>query len=109
MLQDAGHGEERSGHGAVSTRCRLGYCHITAPITGRVGLRLVDPGNVVHGDRATTPLAVVTQMQPITVVFTIPEDDLGAGAAADCGSKAKLTVDAFDRASADARWRPGSC
>ena len=49
---------------------------MTAPITGRVGLRLVDPGNVVQAT-ARTPLAVITQFQPITVVFTIPEDNLG--------------------------------
>ena len=45
------------------------YCHIVSPITGRVGLRLVDPGNVVQANGATV-LAVVTQIQPITVVFT---------------------------------------
>src|SRR5207302_982547 len=55
---------------------QLGYCHITAPISGRVGLRLVDPGNVVQAS-GTTTLAVITQLQPITVIFTIPEDSLG--------------------------------
>jgi len=53
----------------------LSYCHITSPITGRVGLRLVDPGNLVTAGGSTT-LVVVTQLQPITVVFTISEDDL---------------------------------
>lgn len=51
------------------------YCHIVSPVTGRVGLRLVDPGNYVQ-TTASTGLAVITQMQPITVIFPIPEDDL---------------------------------
>lgn len=51
------------------------YCHITAPISGRVGLRLVDPGNLVTAN-ATTTLVVITETQPITVVATISEDSL---------------------------------
>ncbi len=51
------------------------YCHIVSPVTGRVGLRLVDPGNFVQTSNSTG-LAVVTQLQPITVIFPIPEDDL---------------------------------
>jgi multidrug efflux system membrane fusion protein len=51
------------------------YCRITSPISGRVGLRLVDPGNIVHASDATG-LVVVTQLQPITVIFTIAEDSL---------------------------------
>jgi len=51
------------------------YTHIVSPISGRVGLRLVDPGNYVQPSN-TTGIAVVTQLQPITVVFAIPEDDL---------------------------------
>jgi membrane fusion protein, multidrug efflux system len=51
------------------------YCHIVSPVTGRIGLRLVDPGNYVQTGN-NTGLAVVTQLQPITVVFPIPEDDL---------------------------------
>ena len=70
------------------------YCHIVAPITGRVGLRLVDPGNVVQAN-GTTPLAVITQIQPITVVFTVAEDDLGQ-IQSQLGKGAKLEVDAFD-------------
>ena len=55
----------------------LVYCHITSPITGQVGLRLVDPGNYVQvGD--ATGLLVITQMQPITVIFTVPEDNVPA-------------------------------
>ena len=51
------------------------YCHIVSPVTGRVGLRLVDPGNYVQTSNSTG-IAVVTQVQPITVIFPIPEDDL---------------------------------
>ena len=55
---------------------QLGFCHITAPFDGKVGLRLVDPGNVVQST-GTLTLAVITQIQPITVIFTIAEDNLG--------------------------------
>ncbi len=51
------------------------YTKITAPISGRIGLRLVDPGNIVHATD-TTGLAVITQIEPITVIFTLPEDNL---------------------------------
>ena len=71
------------------------YCHIVAPITGKVGLRLVDPGNVVQSSGALT-LAVITQMQPITVIFTISEDNL-ALVQKQLGKKAKLSVEAYDR------------
>lgn len=53
----------------------LDYCHITSPIDGRVGLRLVDPGNIVQAN-GTTPLVIVAQLQPITVEFTVAEDDI---------------------------------
>ena len=53
----------------------ISYCHIVSPITGYIGLRLVDPGNYVQTTN-NTGIAVVTQLQPITVVFPIPEDDL---------------------------------
>jgi multidrug efflux system membrane fusion protein len=53
----------------------LVYCHITAPITGRIGLRLVDVGNIIHATD-TTGLAVITQLDPIAVVFALPEDDV---------------------------------
>ena len=58
-----------------SAKVQLSYAHITSPIDGRVGLRLVDPGNVIAAN-GTSPLVVVTQVQPITVVFTVPEDSL---------------------------------
>jgi len=74
---------------------QVGYCHITAPITGRVGLRLVDPGNVVQAN-GTTTLAVITEVQPITVIFTIAEDSL-AQVQAQTRQGKRLDVDAFDR------------
>jgi len=60
-----------------SIRVQLAYCRITSPIDGRVGLRAVDAGNIVH---AADPggLVVITQLQPITVVFTLPEDSIPA-------------------------------
>jgi multidrug efflux system membrane fusion protein len=62
--------------GAIDTdKLNLSYCHITAPVTGRVGLRLVDPGNYVQTS-STTGLVVLTQLQPISVIFVLPEDDI---------------------------------
>lgn len=74
---------------------QVDFCHIVAPISGRVGLRLVDPGNVVQAN-GTTPLVVVTQIQPITAVFTIAEDSLGQ-VQPRLRQRAKLEVDAYDR------------
>jgi membrane fusion protein, multidrug efflux system len=94
VLQDEG--TVKLDQGAVQyDQIQVGYCHITAPFTGRVGLRLVDPGNVVQSTGATT-LAVITQLQPITIIFTIPEDYLGQ-VQPRLRQHAKLTVDAFDR------------
>jgi multidrug efflux system membrane fusion protein len=78
-----------------SARIQLNYCRITSPITGRVGLRLVDAGNIV---RATDPtgLLVITQLQPITVVFPIAEDSLPL--VLDKLKKGeRLSVEAYDR------------
>ncbi len=58
-----------------NAKLQIVYCHITAPITGRIGLRQVDPGNIVHATDAN-PMFVITQLQPITVLFTLPEDQL---------------------------------
>jgi membrane fusion protein, multidrug efflux system len=60
-----------------STRVQLAYCRITSPIDGRAGLRQVDPGNIVHAADAGG-IVVITQLQPIAVVFTIPEDSIPA-------------------------------
>jgi membrane fusion protein, multidrug efflux system len=74
VLQDRG--TVKSDQGTLQfDQVQLAFTNITSPITGRVGLRLVDPGNLAVASSAT-PLAVVTQLQPITVVFTIPEDDV---------------------------------
>lgn len=74
---------------------QVSFCHITAPIAGRVGLRLVDPGNLVQAS-GTTPLVVVTQDRPITVVFTVSEDDLGE-LRARLTENAALPIEALDR------------
>jgi multidrug efflux system membrane fusion protein len=58
-----------------NARLQLVYSHITAPIGGRIGLRLVDPGNIVRATDSNG-LAVITQLEPITVIFSIPEDSL---------------------------------
>src|SRR5580704_10087946 len=89
-------GTVKNDHGAVDyDQLQLDYCHITAPITGQVGLRLVDPGNVVQSS-GTMALAVITQLEPITVIFTLPEDSLGP-VLARLRAQAKLDVDALDR------------
>lgn len=89
-------GTVKNDRGTVEyDRLQVAFCHITAPIAGRVGLRLVDPGNVVQS-AGTVSLAVVTQLEPVTVIFTIPEDSLEQ-AEAGMRKKADLSVDAFDR------------
>jgi membrane fusion protein, multidrug efflux system len=60
-----------------NAKLNLSYCHITAPVEGRIGLRLVDPGNMVHASD-TNAMLVITQLQPIAVLFTLPEDSLPA-------------------------------
>ncbi len=74
---------------------QVAYCHITSPINGRVGLRLVDPGNLVTAN-GTTALLVITQIQPITVVFTLAEDNLGE-VVDEMQHGTKLPVEAWDR------------
>ena len=78
-----------------SARLNLDYCHITSPTNGRVGLRLVDPGNIVH-TIDTRALLVITQNQPVTVIFSIPEDDLPRVTKA-IRAVSQLRVDAYDR------------
>jgi len=78
-----------------SAKLNLVYCQITAPINGRVGLRLVDPGNIVHATD-TNGLVVITQLQPITVIFPIPEDSLPQ-VLAGLKSGKHQPVEAFDR------------
>ena len=78
-----------------NAKLQLVYCRITSPISGRVGLRLVDPGNIVHGTDANG-LVVITQLQPITVIFTIPEDSLPQ-VQQQIRAGRRLAVDAYDR------------
>jgi membrane fusion protein, multidrug efflux system len=77
-------------------KVNLAYCHITSPIDGRVGLRLVDPGNIVQAN-GTTPLVVITQLQPITVEFNVSEDSVPQIMQA-IHSGRQLEADAYDRA-----------
>ena len=77
-------------------KVNLAYCHITSPINGRVGLRLVDPGNIVQAN-GTTPLVVITQLQPISVEFNVAEDSVPEIVQAVRNGK-QLTADAYDRA-----------
>jgi multidrug efflux system membrane fusion protein len=94
VLQDQG--TVKNDEGTVQyDQIQVGYCDITAPIDGQVGLRLVDPGNVVQA-ASTTVLAVITQLQPITVIFTLPEDSL-TPVLQRLHDKAVLPVDVFDR------------
>jgi multidrug efflux system membrane fusion protein len=90
-------GSVKADQGTVDyDKVQLSYCHIVAPIAGRVGLRLVDPGNTVFSGNGST-LVVIAQLQPITVVFNVSEDDLPQVQAQLKGGRA-LEVDAFDRA-----------
>ena len=81
-----------------AARVNLGYTRIYSPIDGVVGLRQVDPGNIVHASDSTG-LVVITQVKPIAVVFTLPEDQLPLVQRAMQGGK-KLTVEAYDRSDA---------
>jgi membrane fusion protein, multidrug efflux system len=69
-------GQVRTDQAQINNaRLQITYCHITAPFTGRIGLRQVDPGNIVHA-ADTNPMLILTQLQPIAVIFTLPEDQL---------------------------------
>ena len=78
-----------------NAKLQLVYCHITAPISGRIGLRLVDMGNIVHASD-TNGLLVITQVQPIAVIFTLPQDQLQQVLGKLYGSKS-LSVEAYNR------------
>jgi multidrug efflux system membrane fusion protein len=95
VVQDEG--TVKADQGTVEyDKVQLSYCHIVSPINGRVGLRLVDPGNTVFSGSSST-LAVITQLQPMTVVFSPSEDAIPELQAALKGNKS-LEVDAYDRA-----------
>lgn len=89
-------GTVKNDQGQVeNAKVNLVYCHITSPIEGRVGLRLVDPGNIVQAN-STTSLVVVTQLQPITVIFSVAEDYLPQ-IQGQMHKGRQMLVDAFDR------------
>ncbi|HXM23776.1 MAG TPA: MdtA/MuxA family multidrug efflux RND transporter periplasmic adaptor subunit [Terriglobales bacterium] len=88
-------GAVRNDQAAIdSAKLNLVYCHITAPVSGRIGLRQVDPGNIVHAND-TNAMFVITQLQPIAVLFTLPEDNLQT--VSRQMAKNTLTVDAYGR------------
>ena len=78
-----------------NAKLQLTYSRITAPISGRIGLRLVDAGNIVHASD-TSGLLVITQLQPISVIFSLPQDQLPQ-VNAKLRSGVQLMVDAYDR------------
>jgi membrane fusion protein, multidrug efflux system len=78
-----------------NAKLQLTYSRITAPISGRIGLRLVDPGNIVHANDANG-LLVITQLQPIAVLFSLPQDQLPQ-VSAKLRAGIQLNVDAYDR------------
>jgi multidrug efflux system membrane fusion protein len=89
-------GTVKSDQGSVDyDRVQLGYCHITASVAGRLGLRQVDVGNVVAANSSST-LVVITQLNPITVVFTVPQDSVPS-VQKELARGRTLKVDAFDR------------
>ena len=94
VLQDQGLVKNDQGTVAYD-QVQVGFCHIKSPIDGRVGLRLVDPGNLVTAN-STTSMAVVTQVSPITVIFTIAEDNLPEVLEQMRGGHT-LSVEALDR------------
>ena len=95
VFQDEG--TVKTDEGTVAyDQVQLSYCHIVAPISGKIGLRLVDPGNTVFSGTGST-LAVITQLSPITVVFNVSEDDLPQ-VQAQLKAGHVLEVDAYDRA-----------
>jgi membrane fusion protein, multidrug efflux system len=77
-----------------NAKLQIVYCHITAPFDGRVGLRQVDPGNIAHASD-TNPMLILTQLQPIAVIFTLPEDVLPT--VSKHMKQGTLEVDAFSR------------
>jgi membrane fusion protein, multidrug efflux system len=79
-----------------NAKLQLVYAHVTAPISGRIGLRLVDMGNIVHASDAGG-LLVITQLQPIAVIFALPQDQLSQVMTKVHGVGASLPVEAFDR------------
>jgi multidrug efflux system membrane fusion protein len=78
-----------------TARLNLEYAHIISPVDGVTGIRLVDPGNIIHATD-TSGIVVITQLDPIAVIFTLPQDDLPE--VSEAMGKGELSVDAYDRA-----------
>ena len=96
LVVDQYHGTVKNDEGQVQyAQAELGYCHLVSPINGRVGLRLVDPGNTIFSG-GNNPIVVVTQLQPITVIFNVAEDYLDQ-VRGEITRRHGLQVDAFDR------------
>jgi membrane fusion protein, multidrug efflux system len=94
-LVDQLDGQVRTDQAQIdNAKLQIVYCNITAPFTGRVGLRQVDPGNIVHATD-TNPMLILTQLQPIAVIFTLPEDELPTVALHM--KNATLPVEAYSR------------
>jgi multidrug efflux system membrane fusion protein len=94
VLQDDGTVKNDEGQ-LANARVNLEYCHITSPIDGRVGLRQVDPGNIVQAN-SSTALVVITQLQPITMIFSVAEDYLPQ-IQTQLHQGHRLVVDVFNR------------
>ncbi len=89
-------GSIKADQGTIdSAKLQLVYSHVIAPISGRIGLRLVDIGNIVHATD-TNGLLVITQLQPIAVIFSLPQDELPQ-VATKLRNSEQLVVDAYDR------------
>jgi multidrug efflux system membrane fusion protein len=94
-LVDQLDGQVRTDQAQIdNAKLQIVYCNITAPFTGRVGLRQVDPGNIVHA-ADTTPMLILTQLEPIAVIFTLPEDQLPT--VSKHMKTSTLEVDAYSR------------
>jgi multidrug efflux system membrane fusion protein len=94
-LADQLEGTVRTDQAQIETaKLNIVYCHIAAPFEGRVGLRQVDPGNIAHASD-TNPMLILTQLQPIAVIFTLPEDVLPN--VSKHMQQGTLQVDAFSR------------
>jgi len=94
-LADQLEGTVRTDQAQIETaKLNIVYCHITAPFNGRIGLRQVDPGNIIHASD-TNPMLILTQLQPIAVIFTLPEDVLPN--VSKHMQQGTLEVDAFSR------------
>jgi multidrug efflux system membrane fusion protein len=94
-LADQLEGTVRNDQGIIdNAKLQIIYCHITAPFSGRIGLRQVDVGNIVHASDAN-PMLVLTQLQPIAVIFTLPEDLLPS--VSEHMKHSTLQVDVYNR------------